>query len=373
MGKSRLLAEAGHLARRCGAEVVDGLGAPVSRLRTPALVLLDDAQRLPDGAASAIGALRAQLADRAVVWVLSRTPGADVAQTDIGLCGAAAVQERLLVGPLSERASQLLASDAAGCGHQALTARQVEEAGGHPATLMALAARSRDPAVSDSTGPAGYSSEVKHLVDRLLQTCSPACRRTVRIAAVFGRDISFDSLSRVAELSPVALLKDFDEATAAGLIRCEGAGYAFSSELFWRVVRSTVPAQVQEVMLRQTAAWASVPRPQTSVRDPAVVVAPSADGASGPQPDWAAGQDTGTVAGDVPGREKWPALTEQQQTIASLAADGLTNRQIGERIFLSPHTVNYHLRKVYGTLRVASRIELSKVVHLTLAGAEADS
>lgn len=190
---------------------------------------------------------------------------------------------------------------------------------------------------------------------------------------MFGRDISFDSLSRVAELSPVALLKDFDEATAAGLIRCEGAGYAFSSELFWRVVRSTVPAQVQEVMLRQTAAWASVPRPQTSVRDPAVVVAPSADGASGPQPDWAAYQDTGTVAGDVPGREKWPALTEQQQTIASLAADGLTNRQIGERIFLSPHTVNYHLRKVYGTLRVASRIELSKVVHLTLAGAEADS
>ncbi|NEE50894.1 helix-turn-helix transcriptional regulator [Streptomyces sp. SID8455] len=71
------------------------------------------------------------------------------------------------------------------------------------------------------------------------------------------------------------------------------------------------------------------------------------------------------------GGERWPALTAQQQIIATLAADGLTNRQIGERIFLSPHTVNYHLRKVYGALQVASRIELSRIVHLALGAVEA--
>ncbi|NEE61074.1 hypothetical protein G3M55_93275, partial [Streptomyces sp. SID8455] len=54
MGKSRLLAEAGQIAQRLGAEVIDSLRAPVSPLRTPALVLLDNAHRLPADAGSAL-------------------------------------------------------------------------------------------------------------------------------------------------------------------------------------------------------------------------------------------------------------------------------------------------------------------------------
>jgi len=51
-------------------------------------------------------------------------------------------------------------------------------------------------------------------------------------------------------------------------------------------------------------------------------------------------------------------LTPQQREIAELAAAGLTNRQIGERLFLSPRTVGAHLYQVFPKLGVSSRAAL---------------
>jgi DNA-binding CsgD family transcriptional regulator len=64
-------------------------------------------------------------------------------------------------------------------------------------------------------------------------------------------------------------------------------------------------------------------------------------------------------------------LTPQQRQIVRLASDGLTDREIGDRLFLSPRTVSSHLYRSYPKLGVASRHQLRDVIALTSTPATA--
>ena len=57
----------------------------------------------------------------------------------------------------------------------------------------------------------------------------------------------------------------------------------------------------------------------------------------------------------------WAAMTKSELAVAELVANGLTNREIAERLFVSPHTVNTHLRHVFAKLEVNSRVDLTRL------------
>lgn len=67
-----------------------------------------------------------------------------------------------------------------------------------------------------------------------------------------------------------------------------------------------------------------------------------------------------TVRRRVPGAET--QLTEQETQIARLAVDGHTNPQIATQLFISPRTVEWHLRKIFGKLGINSRRELHEAL-----------
>jgi DNA-binding CsgD family transcriptional regulator len=58
----------------------------------------------------------------------------------------------------------------------------------------------------------------------------------------------------------------------------------------------------------------------------------------------------------------WDSLTDTEQAVASLVAEGLNNNQVAARMYISTHTVAHHLRQAFRKLSIASRVELTRIV-----------
>jgi transcriptional regulator of acetoin/glycerol metabolism len=59
---------------------------------------------------------------------------------------------------------------------------------------------------------------------------------------------------------------------------------------------------------------------------------------------------------------RWAALTAAERRVASRVADGLTNRETASALFISMHTVDYHLRQIFRKLELRSRVDLARLV-----------
>ncbi|SCF84831.1 response regulator transcription factor [Streptomyces sp. Ncost-T10-10d] len=54
----------------------------------------------------------------------------------------------------------------------------------------------------------------------------------------------------------------------------------------------------------------------------------------------------------------WDLLTPQELQIAQLAAEGLSNKEIGQQLYLSPRTIGAHLHRIFPKLGTTSRSRL---------------
>nr|AXL05933.1 hypothetical protein [uncultured bacterium] len=68
------------------------------------------------------------------------------------------------------------------------------------------------------------------------------------------------------------------------------------------------------------------------------------------------------------GRMHIGSLTNTEVAVAELVSQGFTNSQVGERLFISGHTVAFHLKKIFRKMNVASRVELTRTWSRTPGG-----
>jgi DNA-binding CsgD family transcriptional regulator len=62
-----------------------------------------------------------------------------------------------------------------------------------------------------------------------------------------------------------------------------------------------------------------------------------------------------------PAAEQWPQLTASELAVVRLVTQGATDREVAERLYISAHTVNSHLRHIFAKLGIRSRVELARL------------
>ena len=69
-----------------------------------------------------------------------------------------------------------------------------------------------------------------------------------------------------------------------------------------------------------------------------------------------------TQADDARPTFGWDSLTESERRVADLVARGHSNKEIGERLYMSHRTVGSHLYRIFPKLGLRSRVELARIV-----------
>jgi DNA-binding CsgD family transcriptional regulator len=58
----------------------------------------------------------------------------------------------------------------------------------------------------------------------------------------------------------------------------------------------------------------------------------------------------------------WESLTDPERAVSLHGAQGLSNRQVAARVYISAATVAFHLRQTFRKLNISSRVELVRIV-----------
>jgi predicted ATPase/DNA-binding CsgD family transcriptional regulator len=295
----------------------------------PMLIVIDDLQWADAVSLLFLTLLARRSTATGILWLLALRPG------ELSAAGRAAVDRlaaagavSLAVDPLDEHAVEDIATQLLGGVPDAALKRILADIGGHPFWLTELLnGILQDDLVVRGHGlsrlaawriPRRFARSVLQQLARFPR----ATRDALETAAILGTPFSIAELAAAADLSPATLVAVLRQALAEGVLVEDGELLAFR----YRLVRETIDHQATEAV-RQ-----SVLRDRHDSSD--------RTRASSPEQDWA-------------------ELTAAEIPVARLAARGQSNRAIAEHLFLSPHTVDSHLRSIFGKLAIRSRVELA--------------
>jgi DNA-binding CsgD family transcriptional regulator len=234
-------------------------------------------------------------------------------------------------------------------------------AGGHPGYVINLLNGLREMgalwveggvADTDATRlPRTIHSAVMARIGQL----SDSCQDLLTIAAVLGEPFKVSCLAAAADRTVPDLLTDLRQAMVAGLLTDVGGALCFRQELVRVVLYEETPASTRSSLhfrigntLLASGGDARVVAShllRAVELEDTVRVSPEGNGA--------------TAAAMPSALEK---LTKAERQVVRHVVEGLSNRVIGEWLFVSPRTVETHLTNIYAKLGVSSRVELATAV-----------
>ena len=295
---------------------------------SPTLITVDDAQCAETTTLEALRALPVWLAAYPVSWIIARRTGVpDPAAwlfDELEGLGAA----RAVLGSLSAEAIAQIVSDRLGARPDGELLARASVAGGNPQLVGALLEVVHDEHEATIAGgrarmSAGRpSAPVDEVIHDWVTRLSPAARHLLDLAASLDPEFAVDDLAELLGWAPDDVRGPVAELMAADLLCVAGDDVlVFQHDLVREWVAGQLPAALRRTLRSQVTGRC---RPHGL-------------------------------------RSAWASLTETERTVAELVATGLTNREVADRIFLSPHTVSFHLRKVYRKLGIGSRVELTRL------------
>jgi DNA-binding CsgD family transcriptional regulator len=348
VGKSRLLRELVDAAHASGCVTVDGHRWRPPNVAAPlppsppldvrpdtglALVAWDDDATLDPGFVQ----MWARTAMLPVVVVVARRTGS---RTPLPFVPDSGSTVHIALSPLSRAAVAELVADLLAVPATAELLDLVGAAGGNPRAVVDLVRGLRAEGLVDLASGAArlvraeLQMPTRHRIAEQLAQASPTARHLVQVAATTRGASTLTELAGLMRRGPASLVPAVEEALATGLLVGRGERLAFPHELVRRQVAQSLPPSVRGTLC-------------PDVRPPGSTVTPRRESTV----------DT-EAPRLVPG---WNRLTGRQREIAALAGEALTNQEIADRLYLSPHTVNFHLRHIFKQLGISSRVQLVRL------------
>jgi DNA-binding CsgD family transcriptional regulator len=329
------------------------------------LITIDDAQWADAATVDALRSLQTRLAGQPIGWIISgRNAPQNRGVDDLLAKWEALGAERVSVEPLPDDVVDDVIGEVLGAPPDEELRQMADGTAGNPQLLRALVDGLRDEdSIAVSGGQArlrcgDLPARARAVMHYWVLELSGLTRHLLDVAAALDHAFSPGELADVFGCPAEELEPSLRELVDADLVvEIDDDALVFRHKLVRR--------------------WASN-RPPTdarcAVRDGSIRRHPRAGAGS-----WArhavgspVGRDT-RKAGRTqrPARDHapsarcdraWDRLTDSERTVARLVARGLTNREVAAQMFVSPHTVSFHLRKVYRKLGVGSRVELTRLL-----------